>query len=291
MLMRQRTILDLLTRIERPVTRTVLVKLIFLLRHETALRHSPSFYDFVPYKYGPFSFTLYRELELLSQDGYVTVDDDGTLSGPRRDSEPRKPGGLTSSVISAVVGIVSRYGEMASSDLIQSVYKRYAWYAINSELPERKLVSLQRPAAVPAIYTAGYEGKSVEAFLNDLLVRGMAALVDVRANPISRKYGFSKLRLEQLCERLGLIYRHLPSLGISGTARASARSRTSHNRLLRRYERSMLPPQSAEVEKLGILMTGKPCVLMCVEGRPEDCHRGRLAQALAVKTGLEVVHL
>ena len=291
MLMRQRTMLDLLTRVKRPVTRTALVKLVFLLRHETALRHSPSFYDFVPYKYGPFSFTLYRELELLRQGGYVTVDDSGSLSGPTRDSEPRKPGGLTPSVISAVGSIVSRYGEMASGDLIQSVYKRYAWYAINSELPERKLVSPQRPTAVPAIYTVGYEGKSVEAFLNELLVRGMAALVDVRANPVSRKYGFSKVRLEQFCERLGLVYRHLPSLGISSTARAGARSRASHELLLRQYERSMLPPRSAEVEKLGTLMTGKPSVLMCVEERPQDCHRGRLAQALAAKTDLKVVHL
>ena len=90
MLMRQRTILDLLTRIERPVTRTVLGKLVFLLRHETVLWHSPSFYDFVPYKYGPFSFTLYRELELLRQTGYVAVDDNGSLSGSTHDSDPPK---------------------------------------------------------------------------------------------------------------------------------------------------------------------------------------------------------
>ena len=180
---------------------------------------------------------------------------------------------------------------MAQGDLIRTVYQRYAWYAVNSQLPERNLVSPQRPTAVPAIYTAGYEGKSVDAFFNELLWRGMAALIDVRANPISRKYGFSKLRLEQFCERLGLVYRHLPGLGIPGGARAGVRSRASFERLMLHYERSMLPPRSVEVEKLGTLMTRKPCVLMCVEGRPQDCHRGKLAQALAARTGLKVVHL
>ena len=288
MLMRQRTILDLLARIERPVTRTALSKLVFLLRHETALKRGSSFYDFVPDKSGPSSFTLSRELELLRKAGYLQLDDNGSLTGPECD---RKPGGLAPSVISAVVRVVSRYGKMAQGELIRTVYQRYAWYAVNSQLPERNLVSPQRPTAVPAIYTTGYEGQSVDAFFNELLLRGMAALVDVRANPVSRKYGFSKVRLEQFCERLGLVYRHLPSLGISGTARAGARSRASHELLLRQYERSMLPPRSAEVEKLGTLMTGKPSVLMCVEERPQDCHRGRLAQALAAKTDLKVVHL
>ena len=49
------------------------MKLVFLLRHETCLKDVPSFYDFVPYKFGPFSFTLYRELERLQQNGYVTT--------------------------------------------------------------------------------------------------------------------------------------------------------------------------------------------------------------------------
>ena len=73
MLKRERIILNLLSRVAKPLSRTVFVKLVFLLRHETALKDMPSFYDFVPYNFGPFSFTLYWELERLQQNGYVTT--------------------------------------------------------------------------------------------------------------------------------------------------------------------------------------------------------------------------
>ena len=53
MLTRERIILRLLTQVAKPLSRTVLVKLVFLLRHETTLKDVPSFYDFVPYKFGP----------------------------------------------------------------------------------------------------------------------------------------------------------------------------------------------------------------------------------------------
>ena len=39
----------------------------FLLRMETELKQLSSFYDFVPYKYGPYSFALYRDLTVWSR--------------------------------------------------------------------------------------------------------------------------------------------------------------------------------------------------------------------------------
>ena len=302
MLTRQRTILYLLEQIARPLTRTAFVKLVFLLRHETALQSAASFYDFMPYKYGPFSFTLYRELELLRQAGYVTLGDDEValselaldLPATAQQTGPihREIKDLPPEVTSAADQIVSRYGRMTHSAMVSAVYRRYPWYAVNSELPQRDLVSLQRPKSpVPAIYTVGYEGKSVDAFFNELLSRGLDALIDVRANPISRKYGFSRLRLEQFCDRLGFEYRHLPSLGIPGTSRTGLGSQASYRRLLYRYERSMLPRQRAEVEELGRFMRRNPSVLMCVEANVGCCHRSKLAKALADRTGLEVVHL
>ena len=59
MLTRQKTVLSLLTQVGRPLSPTVFVKLVFLLRQETDLERDRSFYSFVPYNFGPFSFTLY----------------------------------------------------------------------------------------------------------------------------------------------------------------------------------------------------------------------------------------
>ena len=47
------------------------MKWCFLLRHESETEGGNSFYDFVPYKYGPFSFALYQEIQKLQSLSYV----------------------------------------------------------------------------------------------------------------------------------------------------------------------------------------------------------------------------
>jgi len=292
-LTRQKTVLSLLTQAGRPLSPTVFVKLVFLLRQETGLERDPTFYDFVPYQRGPFSFTLYRELGSLRQNGYVTPEEERiALCGRTLDLAEKEAEGLPSSTQTAVADVLGRYGRMNQRDLVRNVYTRYPWFALNSKLPERDLVPIQRPKkAPPAVYTAGYEGRSVDAFFNDLLKRGIHVVVDVRANPISRKYGFSGLRLGEFCKKLGLEYRHVPSLGIPSNARAGLNGFASYQRLLNRYEQTMLPDRSAEVEDVGRLMRRQPSVLVCVEKDVRCCHRSRLAEAVAQTTGLEVVHL
>ena len=293
MLTREKIILSLLTQVAKPLSRTVFVKLVFLLRHETTLQDTPSFYDFVPYNFGPFSFTLYWELERLRQYGYVTIQEEHVaLCEPNLDRSCREAKDLPTLTIAAVAQIVRRYGRRSQKALVSDVYRRYPWFALNSQLPERKLVSLQRPEkAPPAVYTAGYEGQSVDAFFNLLLKLGIDVLIDVRANPISRKYGFAGARLGQFCERLGLEYCHVPSLGIPSNARTGLSNFASYQRLLSRYERLILAERCEEVKEVGQFMCRRPSVLMCVEKDVHCCHRGRLADAVADTTGLEVVHL
>ena len=293
MLIRQKTILSLLARAGKPLSPTVFVKLVFLLRQETGLERVPSFYDFVPYNYGPFSFTLYWDLGSLQQSGYVTTEEERiALCGRTLDLAQKEAEGLPAFIQVAVADVLKSYGRMKQSSLVRDVYSRYPWFALNSKLPERRVASIRRPKkAQPAVYTAGYEGRSVDAFFNDLLKRGIDVVVDVRANPISRKYGFSGLRFGEFCKKLGLEYRHVPSLGIPSNARAGLNSFASYQRLLNRYEQTMLPDRSAEVEDVGRLMRRQPSVLVCVEKDVRCCHRSRLAEAVAQTTGLEVVHL
>ena len=293
MLTRQKTVLSLLTQVGRPLSPTVFVKLVFLLRQETDLERDRSFYSFVPYNFGPFSFTLYWDLGRLRQNGYVTTEEERiALCGSTLKLAEKQVEELPASIRSAVADVLKRYGKMNQKALIREVYGRYPWFALNSKLPERDSVSVQRPKkARPAVYTAGYEGRSVDAFFNDLLKRGIHVVIDVRANPVSRKYGFSRLRLDEFCKKLGLQYRHVPTLGIPGTARAGLNGFTSYQRLLKRYEEAMLPERSAEVQDVGRLMHRQPSVLVCVEKDVRCCHRSRLAEAVARETGLEVVHL
>ena len=58
MLNRQKCVLYLIERARRPVTHLELTAWAFLLAHEMPSGGGSAFYDFLPYQYGPFSFTL-----------------------------------------------------------------------------------------------------------------------------------------------------------------------------------------------------------------------------------------
>lgn len=293
MLTRQKTILSLLARAGKPLSPTVFVKLMFLLRHETELEKDRTFYDFVPYRFGPFSFALYWELGSLRQNGYVTSEEDRiALRHRTRGLAADKTQELPAFINEAVASVVERYGRLTQRALVRDVYARYPWYAINSELPEGRGASATRPQKVSrAVYTAGYEGKSVDAFFNELLRRGIEVVIDVRANPVSRKYGFSRKHFSDIARKLGLEYRHVPSLGIPSNARANLNGYASYQRLLKRYENKMLPRLNREIGEVARLMRERPAVLVCVEKDVRCCHRSRLADAVSRENHLEVIHL
>ncbi len=63
-----------------------LVKLSFLLKATSERSPKAGLYDFVPYKYGPYSFTLNYELRAIERDGWVRVTDrDVELLRPERE--------------------------------------------------------------------------------------------------------------------------------------------------------------------------------------------------------------
>jgi hypothetical protein len=63
------------------------------------------------------------------------------------------------------------------------------------------------------IITFGYEGLSLEAFIARLRAAGVETVVDVRANPLSCKRGFSKRSLAAALEEAGFVYVHMPVMG------------------------------------------------------------------------------
>ena len=156
MLKRQKIILALLESAATPLSRTMFVKLSFLLREETEIGTDATFYDFVPYQFGPFSFALYREIEALERQSYL-VQDGGRLSLAKRLIRETRAlvGELPSSVRSSVTHITSRYASKTQKALVRDVYARYPWYATKSELTELLPPRMPKlPIAPPAVYTA-----------------------------------------------------------------------------------------------------------------------------------------
>ena len=293
MLNRQKIILALLESAPNPLSRTMFVKLSFLLRAETEIGTDATFYDFVPYQFGPFSFALYREIEAVERQSYL-VQNGGKLTLAKRLIRETRAlvEELPGSVRSSVRHITSRYASKTQKALVRDVYARYPWYATKSELTDSLPPTMPKlPSAPPAVYTVGYERASVDAFFDRLLRAGIRGIADVRANPVSRKYGFARTSLSGISAKLGLAYRHFPQLGIPSHKRSGLSGFSTYQRLLDRYEKELLPKQGAGVIELSDVVQAEPTALLCFEADVRCCHRSRLAEAVARETGLKVEHL
>jgi hypothetical protein len=289
MLRRQRTILKLFGTADCPVPATKLQKYVFLLRQETFLGRDSTFYDFLPYKYGPYSFAAQREVEALTAYGYLAPSGSSLALTP---IGAREAVNVDSDTTRAVLTIVSKYGKIGLQPLLKDVYARYPWYARNSELQELVPNGAKEPKKVPvAVYTIGYEGRSVDGFLDKLLHSGIRRIVDVRANPVSMKYGFAKSSLSGLAAKLGIGYVHCPELGIPSNRRKQAQTATDFLKLFNYYESQILPAQEDDAAKVAELMKAMPSVLLCMEREAVNCHRGRLANRISSLNKLDVVHL
>jgi len=244
MLYRQRSLLALLDSAGGKATHTEVTKWAFLLREETPSRGGSSFYQFVPYMFGPFSFCLFQEIAALIRDGYLTEAEHtwvltaaGVAAGKAADS----------SVRADAAWVVRSHRGRSRNALIDYVYERFPAFTVNSEI--RKLAS--RPVAPCAVYTAGYEGLLVDGFLNGLIRAGITRLIDVRNNPVSRRYGFHKTTLDRLCRKLGIDYAHFPELGITSDQRQDLDARGARQTLFDDYERTTLRAKRGAVEQVG----------------------------------------
>ena len=264
----------------------------FLLRHEGGLSSVAGFYDFVPYRFGPYSFALNNDLAALKRNGYVEENDDtwrvGRFVAANRDWIAE----LDPSIAKAIRFVLSKRGNLSRNRLLRHVYKEYPWFASRSELqdliPEN--IPVARKAA-PAVYTVGYQQRTVDAFLAALISDGIEAIIDVRSNPVSRNYGFAGRTLAALAEKVNLEYHHLPELGIPSNERKGLTSAAKYKKLFEHYCETVLPAQTIAVEKIVELAKNKPSALLCYEADPEFCHRRPLADVVAEKSGLPVIDL
>src|SRR5258708_27522069 len=109
-----------------------------------------------------------------------------------------------------------------SKSIMRYTYLNYNYYAINSKKAKdiltgeeyEKVASVRPIKRKTILYTIGYEGIALEEYLNQLITNDVKVLVDVRSNPISMKFGFSKNQLKYYCENLNIEYVHIPEVGI-----------------------------------------------------------------------------
>lgn len=131
------------------------------------------------------------------------------------------------------------------------------------------------------LFTIGYEGRDQGEYLSLLREAGVTVLADVRANPMSRKKGFSKKALAQGCETAGIRYVHLPELGIPSARRKGLKTRADYDALFEIYAREWLPRQGEALDRIRAwLERGERVALTCYEREAGRCHRRFVAEAL-----------
>ena len=285
MFSRQRAILRLLENEGGTASRLRLMKLAFLLSREMNAPKT-GVYEFVPYRRGPFSFTLYHDLRTLGSDGWVVEAEHDIKVAQAPDLETAY---LDQPFLGMIDGVSERCRSLSTSALVDRVYASHPWFTMNSETVHKRAVP--RPAAASAVYTVGYEGIMVDGLLDLLLQAGIQRLIDVRCNPIARRYGFHKTTLKRLCADVDIEYLHVPSLGIPSAWRTDLGDQASYQRLFQRYEQEILPMQEASVASVAKLQLEKPSALMCMEADHTCCHRSRLAALVSRQTELPVKEL
>jgi uncharacterized protein (DUF488 family) len=289
---RQRLLLTMLDALGGPVANTDFQKLLFLYTRQC--EPSPT-YEFVPYKFGAFSFTSYADKRRLTGAGLLADDENHWHLTNAGRQVARKE-----AVMPLVVARFCRdHARLRGNSLIAEQYRKFPYYATRSEILDkilddaesRHLVFAARPKpAKPGLLTIGYEGRSLEGYLNLLLTNSVTLLCDVRRNPLSRKYGFSKSTLSKACEGVGIRYEHLPELGINSEERRDLNTEEDYDALFAEYERKSLPRQTQALRRIrGWVQDGDRLALTCFERLPEHCHRLCVAKALAQQAGKDLV--
>lgn len=256
-------------------------------------------YEYMPYKMGCYSPTLSRDLRNLEAKGYITSAKDSRGKPLWRLTAKGELRSFASRVSGRRVVQFRRLYPLRGKDLVVDVYKRFPYWAINSTISDLLLrddheaierIRQAHPSVRVPLASIGYEGRSIENYFNALIKSGIGVLCDVRKNPISRKYGFSRSVLSELCEGCRIEYRHYPQLGIPSWERQNLKCQADYDSLFARYEKEILSGQMNAVDEISDMVEGgRGVALTCFEADPAQCHRTRVLGAVSVKCGVTSV--
>lgn len=280
MFYRRKVILALLQTFDGELEKIRLQKLLFLF----AKKQEKPEYDFIPYKFGCFSYSANADLtamvgkQILSETSSTFKCIDSLDYG-----KTLKP--IDQSILAQVKFL---YGKMDSHALMKHTYVNFPFYAINSVKAESildtnsyKKVQNSRPTNQEnTLFTIGYEGVSVEAYFKKLIINNVKVLVDVRRNALSMKYGFSKNQLNKFCENLGMKYVHFSDVGIDSDKRQELNTQEDYDKLFASYCKELPKTLATQQAIIQLVQSDNRVALTCFESNICQCHRKHLAESI-----------
>lgn len=278
---RRKIILALLQMFEGKIDKISLQKLLFLFTHSQV----KSEYDFIPFRYGCYSYSANADLTTMVKKGILSETNSHFICNEKTEYFTI----LKESDKNLLKEIKVKYGKMSANSLMKHTYINFPYWAINSLKAKDILTSEQfelvknfRPKSNSVIlYTIGYEGISLEEYLNRLIKNDVKVLVDVRNNPLSMKYGFSKSQLSRFCENINIQYVHFPEVGIKSDQRQELNEQNDYDKLFSIYcKENLTNTTSSQLKILKLLKENKRIALTCFEANICQCHRKHLAEAI-----------
>ncbi len=280
---KQRVLLSVVERLAEKgnSSRFMLVKTLFLLAIEENMGRLIKFYNFFPYKFGPFSNVCYTDLSILEKEGYLLENEKHlaiTVKGKDAIKRTKLPVSLK------IKRIINKFN--SDREIKEYVYKNYTEYTVKSEIiPHTKTENIST-----GIFTIGYEGKDIDSFLNTLIKNEINLLIDVRKNPFSMNFSFTKNKLKNYLEKTGIDYLHIPELGIDGELRENLFTIKDYHNLFKQYEVTTLAQQHGQIMRIIKLSEKHRAALMCFEANKNLCHRGVIAENIEKQYGV-VTHI
>lgn len=146
----------------------------------------------------------------------------------------------------------------------------------------------------PYLFTIGYEGRTINNYIEMLLSNEVRVLIDVRNNPLSRKPGFSKTAFCAHLENAGIIYIHIPELGVPSKLRKHLGTEDSYQSLFNYYKKEILAINLDCIERIkAVTNQFSRVALTCFEADYHNCHRHKITEFLSQEPFFDarIVHL
>ncbi|SMP62465.1 Uncharacterized conserved protein, DUF488 family [Sphaerochaeta associata] len=289
MLYRRKVFLNLVLRHKKPLSLVRLQALMFLLVKSTG----NAYYDFIPHTYGCYSISLYNDQEALTkQDVVIEARGDSPFNSFLSVDNQRVE--LDSILLKdedspLLDKLICDSEHQSDDDLLERVLKAYPFYAIRSLLLDRfssdqvfisKIQTIRDhvTSAPRYLYTIGYEGLSIDGFLQSLILQNIKTLVDVRKSAFSMRPEFRKKNLEAALMEAGIQYYPMPEVGIPASNRKELLPSGRRCDLFKWYSENTLPLCERYASVVARLVSRENIALMCYEKDPKDCHRSLFAE-------------
>lgn len=249
-------------------------------------------YAFIPNSFGCYSLALHDDqVALITKQLLIEEKGDSPFSSYLSINAPLCDNAMMLLKMEdyEILDTVLRMYQMKSENvLIDLTYRMEPYYGIRSKIIERfahdntfllQVHAIKRSIghASRGLYTIGYEGLSIDSFVQHLIGNNISCLVDVRKRAFSMRREFCKTNLQNALQEAGITYIRMAEVVIPSKNRKELLPLGKKDELFAWYKENILPHCSSYASHIADLVSKENISLICYEKDPNDCHRSLFA--------------